>query len=80
METTAVRVTVPTVILRDLVARASKGSTNVDLIPMSSLMEVKAKDGKMCVRTTDNVNYLTTFADVTSDNFEMVVQTKIFCF
>ena len=78
METTLTRVTVPTVVLRDLVARAAKGSTNVDLIPMSSFMNVKVQDGKMYVNTTDNVNYLTTFAEVQADNFEMTVSSKIF--
>ena len=78
MTATAVKVTVPTVTLRDLVSRAAKGSTNVDLIPMSSLMQVKAQDGKLFVKTTDNINYLTTYADVTCENFEMIVQTKIF--
>lgn len=75
---TLTKVTVPTVVLRDLVARAVKGSTNVDLIPFSSLMNVKVQDGKMSVTTTDNVNYLTTYADVVADNFEMMVQSKIF--
>lgn len=78
MEATLTKVTVPTVVLRDLVARAVKGSTNVDLIPMSSLMNIKIQDGKMYVNTTDNVNYLTTFAEVTADNFEMTVLSKIF--
>jgi len=72
------KVTVPTVTLRDLVSRAAKGSTNVDLIPMSSLMQVKVSSGKMSVKTTDNVNYLTAFADVECEDFEMVVQSKIF--
>lgn len=78
METTLTRVTVPTVVLNDLVTRAVKGSTNVDLIPFSSLMNVKVQDGKLSVTTTDNVNYLTAYADVTADNFEMMVQSKIF--
>ena len=78
MTATAVKVTVPTVTLRDLVSRAAKGSTNVDLIPMSGLMQVKAEGGKLYVTTTDNINYLTTYADVTCDNFEMVLQTKSF--
>lgn len=78
METTLTKVTVPTVVLRDLVARAVKGSTNVDLLPLSSLMQVQVVDGKMYVTTTDNVNYLTAYADVVAENFEMMVQSKIF--
>ena len=78
METTLTKVTVPTVVVRDLVARAVKGSTNVDLIPMSSLMNIKVQDGKMYVSTTDNVNYLTTFTEVQAENFEMTVLSKIF--
>ena len=77
MTATAVKVTVPTVTLRDLVSRAAKGSTNVDLIPMSGLMQVKAEGGKLYVTTTDNINYLTTYADVTCDNFEMVLSILV---
>lgn len=78
METTLTKVTVPTVVLRDLVSRAAKCSTNVDMIPLSSLMQIVVKDGKMYVRTTDNINFVTTFSDVTADNFDIMVQTKLF--
>lgn len=78
MTETLTRVTVPTVVLKDLVSRAAKGSSNEELIPMSCLMQVKAENGKLFVNTTDNVNYVSTFADVVVDNFEFVVQTKSF--
>lgn len=78
MTATVTKVTVPTVVLRDLVSRAVKCSTFVDQVPMSSLMQVKVQDGKLFVKTTDNINYLTTYAEVNADNFEMIVQSKIF--
>lgn len=78
MTETLTRVTVPTVVLKDLVARGAKGSSNVDVIPMSSLMQVKQSGGKLVVNTTDNINYLTTFAEVDAADFEFVVQTKGF--
>lgn len=78
MTATLTKVTVPTVVLRDLVSRAVKGSTNVDLIPWSSVMQIKAEGGKLYAKTTDNVNYLTTFSEVACDDFEILVQSKIF--
>ena len=78
MNTVLTKVTVATPVLQDLVARAVKGSTMVDVIPLSCLMQVKIKDNKLFVRTTDNINYLTTFANVTAPDFEIVVPSKLF--
>ena len=69
---------VPTAVLQDLVLRASKGSTNIDNIPMSSLMHVWTEGGKLYAATTDNTNYLTTFAEVQTTPFNIIVKTKEF--
>ena len=78
MEATLSKVTLSTVVLKDLVTRSFKGSTMIDLIPLSCLMEIKVKDKKLTVRTTDNSNFITTWADVDAEDFSMVVQSKLF--
>ena len=65
--------------LQDLVNRAVKGSTMVDIIPLSCLMELTVKDKKLTIRTTDNINYISVSTDVEdSGQFSMVVQSKLF--
>lgn len=80
METVLTKVKVPTSVLQDLVNRAAKGSTNQDIIPLSCLMQVKIQDKKLVVRTTDNTNFVkaTSVDTIEADNFEIVVQTKVF--
>ena len=72
-------VKVSTATLQDLVSRAVKGSTMVDVIPLSCLMQVKIENKTLIVKTTDNINFLTlTAPDVDAPDFEMVVQSKLF--
>lgn len=79
-EAVLTRVSVPTTLLQDLVNRAAKGSTMQDIIPLSCLMQVKIKDKKLSVRTTDNTNFVTAASQntVEADDFEIVVETKLF--
>lgn len=72
------KVTVPTVVLQNLVSRAVKASTCVDLLPLTSLMQVRIKDNKLSVRTTDNINYVTMEAAVNAPDFEVIVDSKKF--
>lgn len=75
---------VPTVDLQDLVLRASKGSSNVDVIPLTCLMEIKVKDGQLSVKTTDNSTYLTTYDIMKKDDsnplpdFHATVDSRLF--
>ena len=78
MEATLTKTTISTAILQDLVSRAAKGSTNVDIIPLSCLMQLKVKDGVLTVRTTNNVNFVTVSSNVTAGDIDIVVQTKLF--
>lgn len=78
MEATLTKVTLPTAVLQDLVARAAKGSTNVDIIPLSCLMQLKIENNVLSVKTTNNVNFVTVKANVEAPDFEIVVQTKLF--
>lgn len=79
MEAVLTRTKLKTVTLQDLVSRAVKGSTMVDIIPLSCLMQITVKDKKLTIKSTDNINFVTVYADVedTSD-FSMVVQSKQF--
>ena len=79
-EAVLTKVSVPTTLLQDLVNRAAKGSTMQDIIPLSCLMQVKIKDKKLSVRTTDNTNFVTATSQSTveADDFEIVVETKLF--
>ena len=74
------KVTIGTAVLQDVVARAAKGSTNQDIIPLSCLMQVQVKDNKLSVTTTDNINYLTatTPVAVNQPDIEFVVNSKVF--
>lgn len=78
MEATLTKVTLPTAVLQDLVAKAAKGSTNVDIIPLSCLMQLKVENKVLSVKTTNNVNFVTVTSNVEADDFEIVVQTKLF--
>ncbi len=76
------KVSLPTIILKDLVARAVKGSTMVDLIPLTCFMHIKVKDNTLYVSTTDNINFLNTTEvldpSAKVEDFEMIVQSKLF--
>ena len=83
------QVKVPTEALQDVVLRAAKGSTNIDVIPLTLIMQIVCKDNVLYAITTNNVNFLTTKMDlnqkyagsttpVTVPDFNLVVYTKKF--
>lgn len=80
MDTVLTKVEIPVVYLQDVVSRASKGSTFIDVIPLSTMMEIKIKDGVLSARTTNNSYYLTAISKhkISQPDFEMVVDTKLF--
>lgn len=79
MESVLTKVTLQTAILKDLVAKAVKGSTMNPVIPLSCFMQVKVRDGVLYIRTTDNINFVTTKKEVeNTPNFEIVVESKQF--
>lgn len=69
---------VPTSILKELVKRAIKGSTMIDVIPLTCLMGISVKENKLTIRTTDNINFVTVFSEVEAPDFEVVVESKKF--
>ena len=78
MEATLTKTVLNAATLQDLVAKAAKGSTNVDIIPLSCLMQIKVKDNVLTIKTTNNVNFVTMKAQVTASDIDIVVQTKLF--
>ena len=58
------QVKVPTEALQDVVLRAAKGSTNIDVIPLTLIMQIVCKDNVLYATTTNNVNFLTTKMDL----------------
>lgn len=75
---TLTKVTLKTTTLQDLVSRAVKACTFIDVLPLTCLMHMIIKDKKLTITTTNNVDYLTTYADVDTSDFEMIVDAKIF--
>lgn len=81
MEAIVTKVTLPVNTLQDIVSRAVQGSTFISVIPMTSLMQIKIKDGVIYAKTTDNINQLIIKDDVNAQgqpDFEMFVDSKIF--
>lgn len=70
------KLTVPVQVLKELVTNASKCATNDSDAPLTSLMNIKVKDNKLSVKTTDNKDYMTMYADIESEDFEVMVEAK----
>ena len=49
--------TIGTELMKDVVARAIKGAGNNKLIPITSMMCIKLKNGDLTVITTDATNH-----------------------
>ena len=67
-----------TVKLKDMVARAVKGSGNNKLIPITELIKIQVKDGVLTLCTTDGSNYLYIRETVSGEDFYTVVSTEVF--
>lgn len=73
------KLTLNTEKLKDMVSRSVKGAGNNKLIPLTSLMAIELKDGKLTLITTDATNYLYIVEDkVVGDNFYAVVDANVF--
>lgn len=82
------KVQIPTTDLKDLIQRAEKGSTFVEVIPLSCLMQLKCVNNTLSVTTTNNVYYISSKLNLTEKygstnpitipDFELVVETKLF--
>lgn len=72
------KLTVGTQRLQALLNKAVKGASCNKLIPMTSLIAIKLKDGVLTLTTTDATNYFTlTEKDVIGDEFYVAVQVEL---
>lgn len=70
---------VKTPIMKELVSRAIKGANQNKLIPLTSLMAIELKEGKLTLLTTDASNYLYVMQDnIAGDEFYVTVQVEQF--
>lgn len=71
--------TVNTQTLQDMVTKAVKGASNNKMIALTQLMNIRLKDNKLTLVTTDASNYLYISQDkVPGDDFEVVVPVDVF--
>lgn len=69
----------PTMKLQEMVARVSKGAGNNKHLPLTSLMDISLREGKLVMTTTDGSNYLQVIEDkIIGENFSVVVQLELF--
>lgn len=81
MEAIVTKVTLPVNTLQDIVLRAVKGSTNIEVIPITTLMQIQVKDGILYASTSDNINKLIIKDDVNAQgqpDFDVFISAKIF--
>lgn len=73
------KLSMKTVVFQELVSRAIKGAGQNKLIPITSLMAIEVKDGKLRIITTDASNYLYIKQEpVTGNDFYVVVPVEQF--
>ena len=72
------KTTIATTVLQDLVSKAVKASSFVVQIAITNLMQIKVENKKVYISTSDNNNLLEVFADSQSDDFKVVVDSKLF--
>ena len=72
------KLTIGTTRLQALLNKAVKGAGSNKLIPMTSLIAIKLKDGVLTLTTTDATNYLTLIeSEVSGDEFYVAVQVDL---
>ena len=72
------KLTIGTQRLQALLNKAVKGAGSNKLIPMTSLIAIKLKDGVLTLMTTDATNFLTLIEkDVVGDEFYVAVQVDL---
>ena len=70
---------ISTVKLQEMVSRAVKGAGNNKMIPLTSLMALQLKKGRLTIITTDGTNYLYIHEDnVEGDDFAITIQVDTF--
>ena len=73
------KLTAKTVILKDLINKAIKASTNNKMIPLTSFLSIELSAGRLSVTSSDAVNFFTVFTDdVSGEDFNVVVKGDLF--
>ena len=73
------KLTINTEKFKEMVSRAIRGSGNNKLIPITSLMALELKDGKLTITTTDATNTLkVSKKEIEGEDFYVVVPVDIF--
>ena len=62
--------TIKTIELQEMVSKASKGSSQNKLLPLTSLMKIEVKDKVLSLVTTNMSDYLFIKKNITSTNIE----------
>lgn len=71
------KITLPTAQLQSVLTKAVRGAGNNKLIPMTSLIAIEVKDGKVRYSTTDATNYLVLTTDTEEKDFYVAVQVDL---
>lgn len=73
------KLSIKTLTLQDMVAKATKGASNNKMIPITGLMAIELKNGTLTLTTTDATNTLKIIKkDIDGENFYVTVQVDIF--
>ena len=72
------KLTISTPILQEMVSKAVKACSMVDSFPVTSLFELTAKDGKLTIKSTDNVNILSLNKSDIQGDLDVVIDAKLF--
>ena len=73
------KLTVKSAILKDLINKAIKASTNNKMIPLTSFLSVELNAGRLSITSSDAVNFFTVFTDdVSGEDFNVVVKGDLF--
>ena len=73
------KLSIKTLTLQDMVAKATKGASNNKMIPITGLMAIELKDGTLTLTTTDATNTLKIIKkDIDGADFYVTVQVDIF--
>lgn len=73
------KLSIKTVVLQEMVGKSIKGASHNKLLPLTSLMAIRLKDGQLTLITTDASNYLYMLHDnIEGDDFYVVVYAEQF--
>lgn len=73
------KLSIKTLALQDMVAKAVKGASSNKMIPITSLMAIELKEGVLTLTTTDATNTLKIIKkDIDGENFYVTVPVDIF--